>query len=71
MDDTIIPGMADDPVSHARQRVGQLYRCRSILTNQDMTNTYKTWIRPILEYVSILYSGAAATHLNCLDYLQS
>ena len=60
-----------DILSRARQRAGQLYRCRSLLTNQDMTNIYKSWIRPILEYGSILYSRAAATHLNRLDYLQS
>ena len=55
-----------DILSHARQRAGQLYRCRSLLTNQDMTNIYKSWIRPMLEYGNILYSGAAATHLNRL-----
>ena len=27
-----------DILSRARQRAGQLYRCRSLLTNQDMTN---------------------------------
>ena len=37
-----------DILSHARQRAGQLHRCRSLLTNQDMTNIYKSWIRPIL-----------------------
>ena len=36
-----------------------------------MTIIYKSWIRPILECGSILYSGAAAPHLNCLDYLHS
>ena len=60
-----------DILSRARQRAGQLYRCHSLLTNQGMTNIYKSWICPILEYGSILYSGAAATHLNRLDYLQS
>ena len=29
------------------------------------------WIRPTLEYDNILYSGAATTHLCCLDALQS
>jgi len=42
-----------------------------LLTEQDMSIIYKSWIRPILEYGSILYSGAATTHLRRLDNLQS
>ena len=30
-----------DILSHARQRAGQLYRCRSFLTKQDMCTIYK------------------------------
>ena len=55
----------------ARQRAGQLYRCYSLLTTQDLIILYKSWIRPILEYGNILYSGAATTHLCYLDNLQS
>jgi len=36
-----------------------------------MSITYKSWIRLILEYGSILYSGAVTTHLHHLDNLQS
>ena len=36
-----------------------------------MCTIYKSWIRPTLEYGSILYSGAANTQLRCLDDLQS
>ena len=36
-----------------------------------MCTVYKSWIRPTLEYGNILYSGAATTHLRCLDALQS
>ena len=36
-----------------------------------MCTIYKSWICPILEYGSILYSGAANTHLRRLDDLQS
>ena len=36
-----------------------------------MCTIYKYWIRPTLEYDSILYSGAANTHLRHLDDLQS
>ena len=60
-----------DILGRARQRAGQLYRCCSFLTKQNMCIIYKSWIRPTLEYGSILYSGAANTHLHCLDDLQS
>ena len=32
---------------------------------------YTSWIRPVLEYGSILYSGVALTHLNRLDQFQA
>ena len=60
-----------DILSRAQHRAGQLYRCRSLLTEQDMSIIYKSWIRPILEYSNILYSGATATHLRHLNNLQS
>ena len=60
-----------DKLGRARQRAGQLYCCRSFLTKQDMCTTYKSWIRPTLQYGNILCSGAASTHLRCLDDLQS
>ena len=60
-----------DILSRARQRTGQLYRCRSLLTEQDISILYKSWIRPIFEYGNILYSGAAASYLHRLDTLQS
>ena len=55
-----------DILSRARQRADQLYRCRSFLTKQDMCTIYKSLIRPTLEYGSMLYSGAANTHLHHL-----
>jgi len=51
--------------------LGQLYRCRSLLGSQGIATAYKSWIRPMLEYGSILYSGAALTHLNCLNSFQA
>ena len=42
-----------------------------LFTKQDMCTIYKSWICPTLEYGSILYSGAASTHLRCLNDLQS
>ena len=53
------------------QRAGQLYRCHSLLSMQDMCTIYKSLIRPILEYGNILYLGAANTHSRWLDDLQS
>jgi len=55
----------------AKQRAGQLYRCHSLLSEQDVCTLYTSWIRPILEYGNILYSGAANNHLCRLDNLQS
>ena len=54
-----------------KQRASQLYCCRSLLTSQDLSLMYKSWIRPALEYGSILYARAASTHLQQLDCLQS
>ena len=60
-----------DILHRARQQAGQFYCCHSFLTKQNMCTIYKSWIRPTLEYGSILYSGAADTHLCRLDDLQS
>ena len=49
-------------LNHEKQRVSQLYRCRSLLTSQDLCLMYKSWIHPTLEYGNILYSGAALSH---------
>ena len=32
---------------------------------------YRSWIRPVLEYGNILYTGAASSHLQRLDHLQT
>jgi len=61
----------DGILSRAKQRLGQLYRCRSLFNCQDVFFLYKSWIRPALEYGSILYSSAASSHLNRLNSLQS
>ena len=58
-------------LNRGKQRVSQLYRCRSLLTSQDLCLIYKSWIRPVLEYGNILYTGAASSHLQCLDHLQN
>ena len=58
-------------LSHAKQRVGQLYCYRSLLSEQDVCTLYKFGIHPILEFGNILYLRAANTHLCRLDNLQS
>ena len=49
----------------------ELYCYCSLLTSQDLSLMYKSWIRPALEYGNILYAGGAFTHLQLLDHLQS
>ena len=58
-------------LNRGKQRASQLYCCCSLLTSQDLSLMYKSWIRPALEYGNILYAGAAFTHLQRLDRLQS
>ena len=60
-----------DILGRGRKRAGQLYRCHSFINKQDKCTIYKSWIRPTIEYGSILYSEAANTHLRCLDNLKS
>ena len=60
-----------DVMGCARQQAGQLYCCRSLLTQDDMCTVHKSWICPTLEYGNILYSGTATTHLCHLHALQS
>ena len=61
----------DQVLSRGKQRLSQLYRCRSLFGCEGTATLYKTWIRPTLEYGSILYSGAALSHLNRLERLQA
>ena len=61
----------DSALIRGKQCLGQLYRCRSLLGSHGIATAYKSWIRPMLEYGSILYSGAATTHLNRLDSFQA
>ena len=61
----------DNVLNCGRQSLGQLYCCRSLFGSQGIATLYKFWIRPVLEYGSVLYSGAAPTHLNHLDRFQA
>ena len=61
----------DDVLNHGRQRLGQVYRCCLLFECQDISLLYKSWIRPMLEYGCVLYSGAAVSHINRLNSFQS
>ena len=61
----------DSVLRRGRQRLGQLYRCCSFFESHDISLLYKSWICPVLEYGSILYSGAAPSHVHRLDSFQS
>ena len=54
-----------------KQRLGQLYRCRNLLNSHDLSILYKSWVRPVIEYGYVLYSGTAPSHLHRLDTLQT
>ena len=54
-------------VSRGKQRLSQLYHCRSLFGHEGIATIYKSWICPVLECGSILYSRAALSHLNCVD----
>ena len=47
-----------------------LTRLRSLLDDKNMKCIYSTFIRPIMEYGSIQFMGAAPTHLDKLDAIQ-
>jgi len=63
-------GMIDGIAKKARRRLGMLTRLRSLLDDKNMKCIYSTFIRPIMEYGSIQFMGAAPTHLDKLDAIQ-
>ena len=63
-------GMIAGIAKKARQRLGMLTRLRPLLDDQNMETMYTTFIRPILEYGSVQFMGAADTHLHKLDAVQ-
>ena len=44
-----------------------LTRLRPLLDNKNLECMYTTFIRPIMEYGSVQFMGAASTHLAQLD----
>ena len=57
-------------VRKARQRIGALRNIAPYLDSRNMETMYTTFIRSILEYGSVLFMGAAASHLAKLDAVQ-
>jgi hypothetical protein len=54
----------------ARCRIGMLCKLRHMLDDESMKNMYISFIRPMLEYGSVQYMGAKASHLKKLDVVQ-
>jgi len=54
----------------ARCRVGMLCKLRHVMDDDNMKNMYTSFIRPIMEYGSVQFMGAKATHLKKLDVVQ-
>ena len=54
----------------ARCRIGMLCKLRHVLDDDNMKNMYVSFIRPMLEYGSVQYMGAKASHLKKLDVVQ-
>ena len=46
----------------ARIRLGMLNRLRPLLSDHNMEAIYTSFIRPIMEYGSMQFMGAADTH---------
>ena len=63
-------GMISAMAKKARMRLGMLSRLRHLLDDQNMQCIYCTFIRPVLEYGSTQFMGAAASHLEKLDLVQ-
>ena len=63
-------GMIAGIAQKARMRLGMLSRPRPLLNDRNMETMYTTFIRPILEYGSVQFMGAAETHLAKLDAVQ-
>jgi hypothetical protein len=63
-------GMISAMAKKARMRLGMLSRLRHLLDDRNMECMYCTFIRPILEYGSVQFMGAAVSHLEKLDSVQ-
>ena len=54
----------------AAQRIGFLRKAFQVLDHKGRTVAYKGFVRPMLEYCPLVWSGAADSHLRRLDKVQ-
>ena len=54
----------------AAQRIGFLRKAFTLLDHHGRTVAYKGFIMPVLDYCPLVWSGAAACHLERLDKVQ-
>ena len=63
--------MIDKMVSRSRQHLGCLRIILDYLDSNTLQLTYKSFIRPIMEYGNVAIMGASATQLSRLDAVQN
>ena len=57
-------------VRSASRRLGILYRAKRLFSSTQRLTLYKAQVRPLLEYCSHVWGGAASTTLALLDRVQ-
>ena len=62
--------MIDQLTIRCRQRLGALFRVREYLGQSGLIVAYKSFVRPVCEYGSVIFMGASAVHLHKLDAVQ-
>ena len=62
--------MIDKLAKKARCRLGALRRLKPVLDQANLMQMYIMFIRSIMEYGSLVYMGAAKSHLDKLDRVQ-
>ena len=55
----------------ARSRLGMMTRLRGLLDDQNMKTMHCAFIRPIMEYGSVVVMGAKQTHFTKFDQIQT
>ena len=63
-------GMIDKLAKKARCKLGALRRLKPMLDQPNLKQMYIMFIRSIMEYGSLVYMGAAKSHLDKLDRVQ-
>ena len=59
--------MIDQLTIRCRQRLEALFRVREYLGQSVLVVAYKSFVRPVCEYGSVIFMGASAVHLHKLD----